>query len=62
MPIINTKDGTEIYYKDWGRGPVVTFAHPTGLGRAAQKPAWLLERTGFELPSPVDLALMHPQH
>jgi non-heme chloroperoxidase len=24
---ITTRDGTEIYYKDWGEGPVVTFSH-----------------------------------
>ncbi|MCG3117471.1 MAG: alpha/beta hydrolase [Candidatus Manganitrophus sp. SA1] len=27
MSYIKTKEGTQIYYKDWGNGPVVTFSH-----------------------------------
>jgi pimeloyl-ACP methyl ester carboxylesterase len=27
MGSITTKDGTSIYYKDWGEGPTVTFSH-----------------------------------
>jgi non-heme chloroperoxidase len=27
MSTITTTDGTEIYYKDWGSGPVVTLSH-----------------------------------
>jgi len=27
MPMIKTKDGTDIFYKDWGKGTPITFSH-----------------------------------
>jgi len=48
MGTITTKDGTEIYYKDWGEGPVVTFSHGWPLSSDAWDGQMLfLAQNGF---------------
>ena len=48
MATITTKDGTEIYYKDWGKGPVVTFSHGWPLNADAWDGQMLfLAQNGF---------------
>ena len=50
MSTITTKDGTEIYYKDWGKGPVVTFSHGWPLSADAWDGQMLfLAQKGFRV-------------
>jgi len=48
MSSITVKDGTRIYYKDWGQGPVVTFSHGWPLSSDAWDGQMLfLAQNGF---------------
>src|SRR5262245_42545435 len=47
---ITTEDGTQIYYKDWGKGPVVTFSHGWPLSSDAWDGQMLfLAQRGFRV-------------
>src|SRR5215471_3244721 len=47
---VTTKDGTEIYYKDWGTGPVVVFSHGWPLSSDAWEGQMLfLSQQGFRV-------------
>jgi non-heme chloroperoxidase len=47
---ITTKDDTKIYYKDWGKGPVVTFSHAWPLNSDAWDGQMLfLAQRGFRV-------------
>ena len=50
MSTITVKDGTTIYYKDWGSGPVVTFSHGWPLSSDAWDGQLLfLAQNGFRV-------------
>ena len=50
MSMFTTKDGTQIYYKDWGNGPVVTFSHGWPLSSDAWDGQMLfLAQNGFRV-------------
>ena len=50
MDTITSKDGTPIYYKDWGRGPLVTFSHGWPLNADAWDGQMLfLVQNGFRV-------------
>ena len=47
---ITAKDGTEIYYKDWGKGPIVTFSHGWPLNSDAwDGQMFFLAQNGFRV-------------
>src|SRR5215471_10577151 len=50
MSTITVKDGTTIYYKDWGKGPVVTFSHGWPLNSDAwDGQMFFLAQNGFRV-------------
>ncbi len=50
MSTITVKDGTTLYYKDWGEGPVVTFSHGWPLSSDAWDGQLLfLSQNGFRV-------------
>ena len=62
MSTITSKDGTEIYYKEWGEGPVVTFSHGWPLNSDAWDGQMLfLAQNGYAESSRMTVVVMADQ-
>jgi non-heme chloroperoxidase len=49
MPTVVTKDGTTIFYKDWGNGRPVVFSHGWPPTRTWDPQLMFMASNGFEL-------------
>ena len=58
MPTITTKDGAEIFYKDWGSGQPVVFSHGWPLNADAWDDQMLfLAATGYRVSPMIGAAM-----
>ena len=53
MPKITTRDGTAIFYRDWGSGPPIVFSHGWPLTGAAWEARCCFSMTGVTVLSPM---------
>jgi pimeloyl-ACP methyl ester carboxylesterase len=58
MPSITTKDGTQVYYKDWRAGQPAVFSHGWPLSADAWEDQMLFLATAASAASPTTVVAM----